>query len=110
MIMNCTGPKILRRSFGSPEDWRDTKTGMWAWLLQRASAVILVVLVGAHLIYPYAEAVRFLLLLSLTFHGVLGIRVILIDLGLGVRFPKSLFAGVLLLGLAVFLLAWWARP
>lgn len=107
--MTPTEPKILRRSSASVEAWRDTKSGMWAWLLLRASAVILVLLAAAHLVYPYAVAIQFLLLLSLVFHGVLGIRVILIDLGVGVRFQKPLFAGLLFLGLIIFLLAWWVR-
>ncbi len=107
--MTTTEPKILRRSSTSVEAWRDTKAGMWAWLLLRGSAVILVLLAALHLIYPYAVVIQFLLLLSLVFHGVLGIRVILMDLGVGVRFQKPLFAGLLLLGLVIFLLAWWAR-
>ncbi len=102
-------PRILRRSLTSPEAWRDTKAGMWAWLLVRASAVLVVVLVVAHLVYPYAVSVQFLLFLTLTFHGVLGVRVILVDLGIGTRFQKPLFAGLLLLGLVIFVVAWWGR-
>jgi len=101
--------KVLRRESTSIEGWRDTKAGMWAWLLVRASAVFTVVLVALHLIYPYAVSVQFLLLLTLTFHAVLGVRVILLDLGVGVRFQKPLMAGLLLLGLVVFLLVWWGR-
>lgn len=101
--------RILRRSLAGAEDWRDTKAGMWAWLLVRASAVLLVVLVAAHLVYPYAVWVQFLLLLSLTFHAALGVRVILLDLGVGTRLQKPLFAGLVTLGVVVFVLAWWSR-
>lgn len=102
------GP-VLKREWTTSEGWRGTQAGMWAWLLLRASAVLLVLLVVAHLVYPYAVSIQFLLLLLLTFHGVLGVRVILIDLGVGVRFQKPLFAGLLLLGLITFLLVWWGR-
>ncbi len=102
-------PRILRRSLTSPEAWRDTKAGMWAWLLVRASAVLVVALVVAHLVYPYAVSVQFLLLLSLIFHGVLGLRVMLMDLGVAVRYEKALLAGLLVLGLGIFLLIWWGR-
>lgn len=102
-------PRAFQRSLFSPEAWRDTKAGMWAWLLLRASAVFLVLLVAAHLVYPYAVAVQFLLLLSLTFHAALGVRVILMDLGVATRFQKPLLAALLCLGLAIFLLVWWGR-
>ncbi len=102
-------PQVLRRSLVAPEAWRDTKGGMWAWLLVRASAVFIVLLVAAHLVYPYAVSVQFLLLLSLTFHGVLGLRVMLMDIGVAVRYEKALLAGLLVLGLGVFLLVWWGR-
>jgi succinate dehydrogenase / fumarate reductase cytochrome b subunit len=82
---------------------------MWAWLLVRASAVGTLLLVAAHLVYPYAVSVQFLLLLSLTFHAALGVRVVLLDLGVGVRWQRPLFAGVLLVAAAVFLLVWWGR-
>lgn len=101
--------RVLRRSLVSLEGWRDTKAGMWAWLLVRASAVFIVLLVAAHLVYPYAVSVQFLLLLSLTFHGVLGLRVMLMDLGVAVRYEKALLAGLLVLGLGIFLLVWWGR-
>ena len=101
--------RILQRSIITPEGWQDTKAGMWAWLVVRASAVFLVLLVAAHLVYPYAVSVQFLLLLSLTFHGTLGVRVILLDLGVVTRFQKALSAGLLVLGLVVFLLVWWGR-
>lgn len=104
-----TEARILRRSLIAPEGWQDTKAGMWAWLLVRASAVFLVLLIAAHLVYPYTVSVQFLLLLSLTFHGTLGVRVILLDLGVGARFQRALSASLLVLGLVVFLLVWWGR-
>lgn len=106
--MTSSEPKIFRRSSTSVEAWRDTKAGMWAWILQRVSAVILVFLAGAHLMYPYTVLTQVLLLFTLIFHGVLGIRVVLMDLGVGGRFQKPLTAGLLLLGLVIFLSTWWA--
>jgi hypothetical protein len=37
-----TDPKVLRREWTSAEGWRGTGPGMWAWLLQRAAALALV--------------------------------------------------------------------
>lgn len=100
---------VLRREWASAEAWRDTKAGMWAWLLVRGSAVLLVGLVAVHLVYPYAVWAQFLLLLTLIGHAVLGVRVILMDLGVALRYQKPLFAGLLALGLVIFVLVWWGR-
>ena len=101
--------RMFRRPLITLEGWRDTKAGMWAWLLVRISAVLIVLLLAAHLVYPYAVSVQFMLLLCLTFHAVLGLRVIMMDLGVAVKFQKPLFAALSLLGLAIFLLIWWGR-
>ena len=34
-------PRVLRRDWTTPEGWRGTTTGMWAWLIQRAAAIAL---------------------------------------------------------------------
>ena len=100
---------MLRRPMTTSEGWRDTKAGMWAWLLVRGSALLIILLLATHLVYPYAVSVQFLLLLAAVFHAVLGLRVILMDLGVAARFQAPLFAGMSLLGLAIFILIWWGR-
>lgn len=40
--------------------------GMWAWLLQRVSAVFIVLLLILHLCFTYKPYVQFLLLLAVT--------------------------------------------
>ena len=53
----ATGPKVLKRGWGA-EGWRDTKTGMWAWLIQRAAAVLLLLVVALHLTNPFRRGVQ----------------------------------------------------
>jgi len=42
-------------------------------------------------------------------HGLLGVRAILLDLGLPVRHQRSLLAGALGLAVILFALVWWWR-
>ncbi len=58
--------KMLTRRMGSPEAWRDTKVGMWAWLLQRVAAVGLVAVIVVHLKDPFARPVQAALLALVT--------------------------------------------
>ena len=59
-----------------------THVGMWAWLLQRVSAVFIVFLLVLHLCFTYKPYLQFLLLLAVAFHASLGLRVILLDFNL----------------------------
>ncbi len=99
-------PRVLRREWMSAEGWRDTKAGMWAWLLQRGAALALVVAVVLHLRNPFVRAVQAFLFSMVLLHGLLGIRAILLDFGLPVRLHRALFAGALLLGGAIFAAFW----
>jgi succinate dehydrogenase hydrophobic anchor subunit len=100
---------VLTRGWASLDAWRGTRLGLWAWLIQRAAAVALVVVIALHLRNPFARRVQAMLLALVVLHGLLGLRAILLDLGLPVRLHQVLFAGALLLGLALFVLAWWWR-
>jgi succinate dehydrogenase / fumarate reductase cytochrome b subunit len=82
--------RVLRRQWASVEGWRDTKAGMWAWLLQRLAAVLLLLAVGAHLRNPFARSVQATLLGLVLLHGLLGVRAILLDMGLPVRWHRVL--------------------
>jgi succinate dehydrogenase hydrophobic anchor subunit len=98
--------RVLTRRWATSEGWRDTKAGMWAWLLQRAAALALVVVVALHLRNPFLRPVQALLLGLVLLHGLLGVRAILLDFGLPVRWHRALFAGALGLGAVIFAAIW----
>lgn len=102
-------PPVLHRDWGSRDAWRGTRVGLWAWLLQRAAAVALVVVVVLHLRNPFVRPVQAALLGLVLLHGLLGVRAILLDLGLPVRLHQALFVGALVLGVALFVVVWWWR-
>ena len=93
---------ILKRDVRDGRVWRSTLPGMWAWLLQRVSAILILLFLTLHLFLPYRSPLQFLLLLVVAFHAALGFRVLLIDLGASVKTQKFLF--IVLLLLAVFAL------
>lgn len=95
---------ILKRDVGDPQVWRRTLPGMWAWLLQRVSAILILLFIVLHFFFPYRRPLQFLLLLVVSFHASLGVRVFLIDLGANVKTQKILFIVFILL--AVFALFW----
>lgn len=99
-------PKVLRREWTTAEGWRDTKAGMWAWLIQRAAALALLVVIAAHLVDPFRRGVQAALLALALLHALLGVRSILLDFGLPLRYHKALFAAALLLAAAIFVLVW----
>jgi succinate dehydrogenase hydrophobic anchor subunit len=101
-----TEPKVLKREWTTAEGWRDTGAGMWAWLLQRAAALALVVVVALHLANPFRRGVQAALLALVLVHGLLGLRSLLLDFGLPLRWHRALFA--LALGLAglIFAAVW----
>ena len=83
--------------------------GMWAWLLQRISAVFIVLLLVLHLCFTYKPYVQFLLLLVVAFHASLGLRVILLDCNLAkISSARRLVPWTLGLGTAAALIAWFA--
>jgi succinate dehydrogenase hydrophobic anchor subunit len=98
--------KMLRRRMGSAEAWRGTRVGMWAWLLQRVAAIGLVAVIAAHLKNPFARPVQAALLALVLFHGLLGVRAILLDFGLPARWHRLLFLLALLAGVAAFAAFW----
>ena len=98
--------RVLKRQLLKAEGWRDTKLGMWAWLAQRAAAVALVVVIALHLKNPFVRPVQALLLGLVLLHGLLGVRAILLDFGLPVRWHRALLAAALGLGAAIFVLVW----
>jgi succinate dehydrogenase hydrophobic anchor subunit len=102
-------PPVLRRGFASRDAWRGRRAGLWAWLLQRGAAVLLLGVIALHLRDPFARRVQAALLALVLLHGLLGVRALLLDLGLPVRLHGALFAGALVLGAVLFALVWWWR-
>ena len=54
--------RVLKREWTTAEGWRDTKAGMWAWLIQRAAAVALLLVIALHLVNPFRREVQAALL------------------------------------------------
>ena len=99
-------PKVLTRGWTTPEGWRGTRVGMWAWLLQRAAAVALIVVIAWHLRNPFLRGVQAALLALVLLHGLLGVRAIVLDLGLPVRWQRALFALAVGLAVVIFAVVW----
>jgi len=98
--------RVLKREWTTAEGWRDTKAGMWAWLIQRAAAVALLVVVAVHLVNPFRRGVQAALLLLVLVHALLGVRAVLLDFGLPVRWHGALFVLALVLSAGIFALVW----
>ena len=91
-----------------PNRRRNLFVGMWAWMWQRITALAIIVLLPLHIVLTYKPWLQFLLLLAVTFHAALGLRVILLDFDLvKVEYQKALIWGFTGLGLVVFALVWW---
>ncbi|MGH7275792.1 MAG: hypothetical protein ACREIY_02045 [Candidatus Rokuibacteriota bacterium] len=98
--------RVLKREWTTAEGWRDTKAGMWAWLIQRAAAVALLVVVAIHLVSPFRRGVQATLLGLVLVHALLGVRALLLDVGLPLRWHKALFGLALVLAAAIFAVVW----
>ena len=100
-------------------------TGMWAWLLFRISGLVLVFYLGAHIIVistghfdqldrlmnafdnPVAVLADLALVVAVLYHALNGVRIILMDLGIGIQRHKIMFwsaMAVVVICFAVF--AW----
>lgn len=104
-----TTPRVLRREWTSAEGWRGTRVGMWAWLIQRASAVGLLVVIAAHLINPFRRGVQAALLALALLHALLGVRALLLDVGAPLAWHRALFVAALALAVAIFAGVWMFR-
>jgi succinate dehydrogenase hydrophobic anchor subunit len=103
----ATGPKILKRGWDAEgEGWRDTKAGMWAWLIQRAAAILLLLVIALHLSNPFRRGVQAALLALVLVHALLGVRSLLLDFGVPLRWHRALFALALILAAVIFVGVW----
>jgi succinate dehydrogenase hydrophobic anchor subunit len=102
-------PRILRREWTTVEGWRGTRTGMWAWLIQRAAAIALLGVVALHLVNPFRRGVQAALLALVLLHALLGVRALLLDFGLPLRWHRALFVMALVLAAGLFAVVWVGR-
>jgi succinate dehydrogenase hydrophobic anchor subunit len=100
------GPRTLHREWTTLEGWRDTRSGMWAWLIQRAAAILLLVVIAAHLVNPFRRGVQAALLALALLHALLGVRALLLDFGLPLVWHRALFVAALALAAAIFVGVW----
>ncbi len=102
-----TPPGYPRRPVARLNPVQGYGVGMWAWLLQRVTAVLLVVVVFAHfwfnVLFPSWGTLRIatdLTLITLvTYHAFSGIRTVLVDFGFGIRTQRAVFFGTVVLAL-----------
>src|SRR5438105_12013001 len=99
--------KHLQWGEQDPHRRASTPLSMWAWLWQRISALLIVVLLVLHITLPYKLVIQFLLLLTVTFHATLGLRVILLDFNLvSIRYQRLLAWTLPVAGLIVMFIVW----
>ena len=98
--------KVLRRDWTRREAWRDTKAGMWAWLVQRAAAVLLLVAIPLHIANPFRRDVRAALLALVLLHALLGVRALVLDFGAPLRWHRPLLAAAVALSIVCFAAVW----
>lgn len=99
-------PRILTRQWTSAESWRGSSAGMWAWLIQRVAALALIGVIALHVVNPFRRGVQAALLALVLVHGLLGVRSLLLDVGVPVRWHRTLLALALVLAVALFAVAW----
>jgi len=68
--------------------------------------VLLLGVIALHLRDPFARRVQAVLLALVLLHGLLGVRAMLLDLGLPVRLHRALLAGALVLAAVLLALVW----
>jgi succinate dehydrogenase / fumarate reductase cytochrome b subunit len=114
--------ELIRKLFNDVS--KNQKIGMWAWLLQRLTGVLLAIYLFAHLIviaHSRAGAVSFdrlsssiqtpgwhaldiALLIGIVFHALNGIRIIAVEFGAMARTQKAWLYGMGAIGLVVTIL------
>ena len=97
------------------------RTGMWVWILHRASGLVLAFYGVVHLFVistamysgasfndvmdffhePVLVALELVLLAAVLFHTANGGRILLMDMGLGIRGQKRVFWGLLGVGIVL---------
>ncbi|HEX9907166.1 MAG TPA: succinate dehydrogenase, cytochrome b556 subunit [Thermoplasmata archaeon] len=116
--------------FGKNSEFWPTnmKTGMWAWVGHRLTGVLLVIYVFLHLSFlsqasldhlsfdelmekmaePLFVFFDFLLVCAVIYHAMNGLRVVLFDLGIGIRKQKLVFWIMMAISAVMVLVGFWA--
>ena len=104
------------------------KTGMWAWVGHRLTGILLVVYVFVHLSFltqaslshekfnslmavmaqPQFVFLDFLLVCAVIYHALNGFRVVLFDLGIGIRRQKMVFWITMAIAAVLVVVGFWA--
>jgi len=116
--------------FGTNSEFWPTnmRTGMWAWVGHRLTGILLVVYVFLHLSFlsqaslshesfdelmermsqPMFVFFDFLLVCAVIFHAMNGLRVVLFDMGIGIRKQKLVFWIMMAIAAVLVLVGFWA--
>lgn len=111
-MTSSSGPPA-RSSFWELSAWRAMYPGMWAWVIQRLSAVVLLVIFPFHVLNPYNKWLRLTVLALVILHGMHGLKVIMTDFGFPARHQRKLLWALTAFGVAAFFSlgfirkAWW---
>lgn len=118
----------MEKARRQPDLWPSTyKMGMWVWVLHRLTGLYLIGYGAFHLLeialslvgveafdwffgQGYSPLMQFLdlgLMTALFYHSLNGLRVILLDLGIGVKRHKALFAGIMSAGFVLYAYVAW---
>lgn len=104
------------------------RTGMWAWVGHRLTGILLVAYVFLHLFFlsqaslshesfdqlmermsqPLFVFLDFLLVCAVIFHAMNGLRVVLFDMGIGIRKQKLVFWIMMAIAAVLVLAGFWA--
>ena len=115
------------RSRNTPLYPANFRLGMWAWVFQRVTGLGIVVYLVMHIlvissslqggarfdsVLHFLESRPFIpleiiLLAGIIFHAVNGVRIVLFDLGVGVRSQKQIFWSAMGVGAVLFALVTW---
>ncbi len=109
--MESTPPSrpTMRPPFWEFTSWKSMYPGMWAWVLQRISALVLIVLFPIHVLNPYISWLRLTVLLLVIWHGMHGLKVILTDFGFPAHHQRKLLWALIMAGIALFLILAYGR-
>ena len=116
--------------FGKNSEFWPTnmKIGMWAWVGHRLTGILLVVYVFMHLSFltqaslnhdsfnslmdvmaqPQFVLLDFLLVCAVIYHAMNGFRVVLFDLGIGIRRQKMVFWITMAIAAVLVVVGFWA--
>jgi succinate dehydrogenase hydrophobic anchor subunit len=83
--------------------YRGRSSGLWAWLIQRFAGVATLILVLFHWRAPWARTIQLLLLGTVLLHAAIGLRVMLLDVGISPRVHKMM---LWILGVAAVAVYW----